>query len=30
MLERGAPRDGLLTMTMTLKILNPGVSDVTS
>jgi hypothetical protein len=29
-LERGAPRDGLLTMALTLKILNPGVSDVTS
>lgn len=25
--ERGAPRDGLLTLMVTLKILNPGVTD---
>lgn len=28
--ERGAPRDGLLTLMASLKILNPGVTDVTS
>jgi len=26
--ERGAPRDGLLTLAATLKILNPGVTDL--
>lgn len=28
--SRGAARDGLLTLNATLKILNPGVEDVTS
>jgi hypothetical protein len=28
-LERGAPRDGLLHMAATLKILSPGVEDIT-
>lgn len=27
---RGGPRDGLLSLAITLKILNPGVSDVAS
>jgi len=26
--ERGAQRDGLLTLSVTLKILNPGVTDI--